>query len=64
MSPRLDHGGHIAIKFDKAYKDRLIKLMEDKNIIVDYRDCNEKEFVVRAGLIAMYNDKNDCDSFI
>jgi selenocysteine lyase/cysteine desulfurase len=38
--------------------------MEDKNIIVDYRDCNEKEFVVRAGLIAMYNDKNDCDAFI
>ena len=38
--------------------------MEEKNIIVDFRDCIEKEFVVRAGLIAMYNDKNDCDAFI
>jgi len=38
--------------------------MEDNNIIVDYRDFNDTEFVVRAGFIAMYNDKEDCDAFV
>ncbi len=38
--------------------------MEDNNIIVDYRDFNETEFVMRAGFIAMYNDKEDCDAFV
>ena len=39
-------------------------MMEENNIIVDYRDFNETEFVMRAGFIAMYNDKSDCDAFI
>ncbi len=41
MSPRENHGGHIAIKFDKTLKSKLTKLMDDNNIIVDYRDFNE-----------------------
>lgn len=64
MSPRKNHGGHIAIKFNKAFKSKLTSIMEDNNIIVDYRDFNETEFVMRAGLIAMYNDKEDCDAFV
>ncbi len=64
MSPRENHGGHFAIKFDKTLKSKLIKLMDDNNIIVDYRDFNETSFVVRAGFIAMYNDKSDCDAFL
>jgi kynureninase len=64
MSPREKHGGHFAIKFNKSVKPKLTKIMEESNIIVDYRDFNETEFVMRAGFIAMYNDKSDCDSFI
>lgn len=42
ISPRHGHGGHLAIKFDRSLKARLAEFMEARNIIVDFRDLNEK----------------------
>lgn len=66
ISPREEghHGGHMAVRFSKAIKDEVVKHMDARNIIPDYRDINESFFVVRASFIAMYNDHADCEAFI
>ena len=66
LSPkeRGQHGGHISVVFNKSLKAKIMKLMDDRFLIVDFRDLNDSKFTVRAGLIAMYTDKADADAFV
>jgi len=41
-----------------------MKIMDERCIIVDFRDLNDEKTTVRAGLIAMYNDRADADALI
>ena len=49
---------------EKSIKQQVMKIMDDRCIIVDFRDLNDEKTTVRAGLIAMYNDKADADALI
>jgi kynureninase len=59
-----NHGGAISIILDKKIKQQVMRIMDERCIIVDFRDLNEEKTTVRAGLIAMYNDRADADALI
>jgi|LauGreDrversion4_2_1035121.scaffolds.fasta_scaffold115580_1 kynureninase len=66
LSPKTrgQHGGAISVIIEKAIKQKVMKIMDERCIIVDFRDLNDEKTTVRAGLVAMYNDMEDAEALV